>query len=75
MKEATLVEIKNKVKEQEATIKQIIQELINLRDLSVGSFELVKQLDDYGPALNRLAEKNKKERNKIEEEDKKKFVN
>ena len=75
MKEATLIEIQKKVKDQDIVIKQIIEELLHLRDLSVGSFELVKQLDDYGPALKRLADKTEKERKKLEEEDKKKFVN
>ena len=75
MKETTLIEIQKKVKYQDIVIKQIIEELLHLRDLSVGSFELVKQLDDYGPALTRLADKTEKERKKLEEEDKKKFVN
>lgn len=75
MKETTLIEIQKKVKDQDIVIKQIIEELLHLRDLSVGSFELVKQLDDYGPALTRLADKTEKERKKLEEEDKKKFVN
>lgn len=75
MKETTLIEIQKKVKDQDIVIKQIIEELLHLRDLSVGSFELVKQLDDYGPALKRLTEKTDKERKKIEDEDKSKFIN
>ena len=75
MKETTLIEIQKKVKDQDIVIKQIIEELLHLRDLSVGSFELVKQLDDYGPALKRLTEKADKERKELEEKDKSKFVN
>jgi hypothetical protein len=75
MKESTLIDLQKKVEKQDIVIKQIIEELLHLRDLSVGSFELVKQLDDYGPALKRLADKTNKEREKLEKEDKKKLVN
>jgi len=64
MKEETLIQIKNKVERLEQTMQQVIQELYNLKNLSVGTLETIKRMPDYQEALNDLkkdAEKEKKD--------------
>ena len=57
MKEQTLIEMKNKADKVEPillALKQVIDELNQLRDLSVGTLELVKGLPGYKEALDKL---------------------
>ena len=64
MKEETLIQIKNKVERLEQTMQQVIQELYNLKNLSVGTLETIKRMPDYQEALIDLkkdAEKEKKD--------------
>ena len=64
MKEETLIQIKNKVERLEQTMQQVIQELYNLKNLSVGTLETIKRMPDYQEALDNLkkdAEKEKKD--------------
>ena len=64
MIEETLIQIKNKVERLEQTMQQVIQELYNLKNLSVGTLETIKRMPDYQEALNDLktdAEKEKKD--------------
>ena len=64
MKEETLIQIKNKVESLEQTMQQVIQELYNLKNLSVGTLETIKRMPDYQEALDDLkkdAEKEKKD--------------
>jgi|TARA_B100001939_G_scaffold247712_1_gene214784 hypothetical protein len=64
MKEETLIQIKNKVERLEQTMQQVIQELYNLKNLSVGTLETIKRMPDYQEALDDLkkdAEKEKKD--------------
>ena len=60
MKEQKLVELVNKVNNLESYIKQIITELYNLKDLSVGTLEAVKIRPGYDDAIKKLTEKLKK---------------
>ena len=60
MKEQKLVELVNKVNNLESYIKQIITELYNLKDLSVGTLEAVKIMPGYDGAIKKLTEKLKK---------------
>ena len=60
MKEQKLVELVNKVNNLESYIKQIITELYNLKDLSVGTLEAVKIMPGYVDAIKKLTEKLKK---------------
>ena len=54
MKESTLIELKNKVDTLGAVLQRVTTELTHLKDLSIGTLELVKQLDGYEEALSKL---------------------
>jgi|TARA_A100001391_G_scaffold68893_3_gene44019 hypothetical protein len=49
--------IKKKIDRHEATIKQIIQELIHLKDLGVGTLETLKLMPGYKDAIEKLKNK------------------
>ena len=49
--------IKKKIDRHEATIKQIIQELIHLKDLGVGTLETLKLMPGYKNAIEKLKNK------------------
>jgi hypothetical protein len=51
MKEQKLIELVNKVNGLENIIKQLITELYNLKDLSVGTLEAVKLIPGYDDAI------------------------
>jgi hypothetical protein len=54
MKEQSLVEMKNKVEALSRVMQQVINELTNLRDLSVGTLETLKNMPDYNDAIEKL---------------------
>mgnify|MGYP001446521746 FL=1 len=65
MKEAKLIEMRNKVESLGAALNKVIQELTNLRDLSIGTMQLVKKFPDYEKAIEKLKkELTKKEKSK-----------
>ena len=68
MKEQKLVELVNKVNGLENIVKQLITELFNLKDLSVGTLEAVKLMPGYDDAIieltKQLEEANKKQQEK-----------
>lgn len=67
MKEETLIQIKNKVERLETTMQQVIQELYNLKNLSVGTLETLKRMPKYDKALDQLkkdSEQEKKQQDK-----------
>ena len=64
MKESKLIELANKVEVLGKVNNQIVQELGNLKDLCVGTMELMKELSDYPSALERLKESLTKEKEK-----------
>lgn len=63
MKEQTLLEMKNKIEMLGGLVQQVIQEMSNLKDLSIGSLETIKRMPGYKEAIDQLIEesKNKKE--------------
>ncbi len=65
MKESTLLEMQNKIKSLTNIIQHLINENTQLRDLSVGSLEIIKLLPGYDDALESL----KNSVTKKEEED------
>ena len=71
MKESKLIEMQNKVESLGNAVNKIINEITNLKDLSVGTLELVKRLPDYNEALEALKDnyKKKKENESIQTED------
>lgn len=62
MKEETLIQIKNKVERLEQTMQQVIQELYNCKNLSVGTLETIKRMPDYDEALDTLKKDSEKEK-------------
>ena len=65
MKEAKLIEMRNKVESLGTALNKVIQELTNLRDLSIGTMQLVKKFPDYEKAIEELKkELTKKEKSK-----------
>jgi len=54
MKESKLIEMSNKIESMGSALNRIIQELTNLKDLSIGTMELMKCLPDYEKALKKL---------------------
>jgi predicted ATP-grasp superfamily ATP-dependent carboligase len=71
MKESKLFEMQNKLESLGAAVNKLINEAANLKDLSVGTLELVKRLPDYEKALEILKDnyKKKKENESIQGED------
>jgi predicted ATP-grasp superfamily ATP-dependent carboligase len=60
MKESKLIEMQNKLETLGATFTRLVNEVTNLKDLSIGTMELVKKLPDYEKALEELKEQYKK---------------
>jgi hypothetical protein len=54
MKESKLIEMNNRVEALGAAMNRLIQELTNLKDLSIGTMELIKCLPGYDKALKKL---------------------
>jgi|TARA_B100001094_G_scaffold147435_1_gene142770 predicted ATP-grasp superfamily ATP-dependent carboligase len=62
MKESKLLEMQNKVEALGSALTRVINEMTNLKDLSIGTMELVKKLPDYDKALEKLKEQYKKKK-------------
>lgn len=56
MKESTLLEMKNKIEAQTRVIQFVLNEMSNLKDLSVGTLEAVKLMPGYDEAIEQLKE-------------------
>ena len=54
MKENTLLEMQNKIAAMTRVIQQLINEVGQLRDLSIGTLETMKKMSGYKKALNAL---------------------
>ena len=54
MKESKIIAIANKVETLASAMNRVVHELTNLKDLSVGTMELLKCLPDYDKALQKL---------------------
>jgi|TARA_B100000085_G_scaffold111492_1_gene101724 predicted ATP-grasp superfamily ATP-dependent carboligase len=73
MKESKLIEMWNRIEILGTNVQQLIQEMNNLRDLSIGTMSLVKKFDGYEKALEDLQKdiskemKNKKEKVDVEQ--------
>jgi hypothetical protein len=67
MKEKTLLEMKKKVDALTNVMRQVFNEIGNLRDLSVGTLETLKLMDGYTEAIEVL-KTNMAEQAKIEKE-------
>ena len=60
MKEQTLLEMKNKVETLGGLLQQVIQEMNNLRNLSIGTLETLKKMPGYNEAIEELVAEQKK---------------
>lgn len=60
MKESKLIEMQNRLETLGAAVTRLVNEVTNLKDLSIGTMELVKKLPDYNKALEELKEQYKK---------------
>ena len=56
MKESKLIEMFNKIDTLGSAMNRVVQELTNLKDLSIGTMELIKEFPDYESALDKLKE-------------------
>jgi len=64
MKESTLLEMQNKIKALTNVVQHLINENTQLRDLSVGTLEIIKIMPGYDEALDKLKESVTKKENK-----------
>jgi len=62
MKESKLIEMQNKLEALGGAVNRVIHELTNLKDLSIGTTELVKKMPGYEVALEELKEQYKKDK-------------
>jgi predicted ATP-grasp superfamily ATP-dependent carboligase len=67
MKENKLIEMWNRIEVLGQNMQQIITEMNNLRDLSIGTMSLVKKFDGYEKALEDLQKDISKEMKTKEE--------
>jgi len=61
MKESTLLEMQNKIKSQTAVLQQVINEIMHLRELGVGTLETLKLMPGYEDAIKELQAKMEEE--------------
>ena len=69
MKKTKAEVLAKKIAAIERVLNQMYGEIMNLKDLSIGTHELVKQMPDYDKAIEKLkqeAEKQTKEKNELE---------
>jgi len=64
MKESKLLEMQNKIASMSNIMQQLINEVMNLRELSVGTYETVKLLPGYDEAIETLKSNLAKEKEK-----------
>ena len=61
MKESTLLEMKNKIDAQNRVLHQLINEIMHLKELGVGTFETLKLMPGYEDAIEELKKKMEEE--------------
>jgi hypothetical protein len=68
MKESKLIEMWNRIEILGANVQQMIQEMNNLKDLSIGTLETLKRIPGYEEALEDMKTDflNKKEESDVE---------
>ena len=67
MKEQKLIEMMNKVNKLDDIMQQVIQEMYNIKNLSVGTLETIKRMKGYDKALNELKADDEKEKKKAKD--------
>ena len=71
MKESKLIEMNNRVEASGAAMNRLIQELTNLKDLSIGTMELIKCMPGYDKALKKLKKDLTEQKEKSEKQNEK----
>ena len=66
MKESKLIEMQKRIETLGASVNRLVQELTHLKDLSVGTMELIKCMPDYDEALDKLKEDYKEQNESIQ---------
>ena len=62
MKEQKLIEMRNKLDKLDQIMQQVIQEMYNLKNLSVGTLETIKRMSEHDQALEKLKADSEKEK-------------
>ena len=66
MKESELIIMKRKIEQLGALMQGVLQELTNLRDLSVGTLQTIKNMPDYEEAIKKLEEQMNEKQEDVE---------
>jgi predicted ATP-grasp superfamily ATP-dependent carboligase len=66
MKESELIIMRKKIEQLGALMQGVLQELTNLRDLSVGTLQTIKNMPDYEEAIKKLEEQMKEKQEDVE---------
>jgi|TARA_R110001592_G_scaffold68216_1_gene208993 hypothetical protein len=70
MKEQKLIEMLNKLDKLDEIMKEVINEMMNIRSLSVGTLEALKRMEGYDKAIEQLKADAEKQKAKPKEENK-----
>ena len=70
MKEQKLIEMLNKLDKLDEIMKEVINEMMNIRSLSVGTLEALKRMEGYDKAIEKLKVDAEKQKAKPKEENK-----
>ena len=57
MKESNLIEMKNKIEATKRVLQHLINEISQLRELSIGTLETIKLIPGYQDAIDELKKK------------------
>jgi len=68
MKEQKLIEMLNKLDKLDNIMKEVINEMMNIRSLSVGTLEALKRMEGYDKAIEKLKADAEKEKEKAKDE-------
>lgn len=58
--------MRKKIEQLGALMQGVLQELTNLRDLSVGTLQTIKNMPDYDKAIKKLEEQMKEKQEDVE---------
>ena len=64
MKENKIIEMKNKIETLGGVANQLIREINNIKQLSIGTLETVKLMPGYDKAIEKLKEKGREDSSK-----------
>jgi|TARA_R110000787_G_scaffold6251_2_gene22129 hypothetical protein len=68
MKEQKLIEMMNKLDKLDNIMKEVINEMMKIRSLSVGTLEALKRMKGYDKAIEQLKADAEKEKEKVKDE-------